>query len=492
MVEEREKLQAEAVEEIENEIKAAQAIQEEQMNFMDKLRARWNEIAYRSTVGSRSVKILQTLIVFISLNVSFQYGVSDEGSLLNEIIALLPEAISGSSMTVIAGAILLSLIWLWEPTLGTFLCAAFLYLSFAGLAPTALALAFVILIMFQFEDRAVTALLIALPAMVFLTPLNVSLLVVILAAFISTRDHNGMVKTMGFVYFALLELCSGFFGIVSDPKGMQIIPAVNNGSRVVKTLEQYLKAVTSGKAADPLLKEVTILLAVFFVIGAIFSRLLDMRYPNKQRSAEKQLPLDAKDAVIFAILTLLLCAAPKAVSGFTSMTEFGYSYVSIAAQVIIAYVLTRIVAGRSPKHGDSVMGGSRNYIFISYAHSDIDRVRPYLKILKKKGYEFWYDDSIKTGTEWQGVIATNLKNCSCFLAFISNASISSDYCLREINYATSRKKPMAVIMLDDVMLPPVLEMHLASLQAVQRGKFASDTDCMQKVFEMEQLEDCKY
>ena len=121
MVEEREKLQAEAVEEIENEIKAAQAIQEEQMNFMDKLRARWNEIAYQSTVGSRSVKILQTLIVFISLNVSLQYGVSDEGSLLNEIIALLPEAISGSSMTVIAGAILLSLIWLWEPTLGTFL-----------------------------------------------------------------------------------------------------------------------------------------------------------------------------------------------------------------------------------------------------------------------------------------------------------------------------------------------------------------------------------
>lgn len=492
MIEQRERLQAEAVEKIENEIKAAQAIHEEQMNFMDRLRASWNKLAYQSTLGTWGVKAFQTLIVLAAMHTSFQYGFGDKGSLLNDVFALLPESLSGNSITILAVELLLSLIWLWEGTLGTFLCAAFLYLCFAGISPIALALAFIILMMIQFEDRAVTSLLIALPVLVFLSPLNISLLVVICAAFISTRNHNGMVKTMGFVYFALLELSNGFFGTIYNAVGKQMIPAENSGSSVAKTLGQCLKLAGSGKAADGLLKDIAILLAVFFAIGAVFSKLLNMRYPNSPRSSEKQLQIDVKDGIIFASLALLLCAAPKAISGFTPWVDFGYSYASVVLQTVAAYILTRMIAGKSPKRGDGIIGGDRNYIFISYAHSDLDRVKPYLNILKQKGYEFWYDDSIKTGTEWQGIIATNLKNCACFLAFISNASVLSDYCLKEINYATSRQKPMAVIMLDDVMLPPVLEMHLASLQAVQRGKFASDTDCMQKVFEMEQLKNCKY
>lgn len=47
-------------------------------------------------------------------------------------------------------------------------------------------------------------------------------------------------------------------------------------------------------------------------------------------------------------------------------------------------------------------------------------------------------------------------------------------------------------MIDNVGLPPVLEMHLASLQAVKRSQFASDEECLDKVLEMEEFENCKY
>jgi len=488
---EKERLEAEAEQAIENEIIQAQTIQAERQNPVDKWRSAWTNIAYKSTLGSRCVKGVLTLIVFLSLHAAMRYGVSVSGSLLNEVIAKLPQSVQVFPDMLLIAEVLLALIWLGSPALGTFLSGAVLYLAFADMSPFVLLAAFVMLLFFLSEDRPVLALLIALPVLLLRTPLHVGILITLLAAFLSTRNNNGVVRSLGLVYLTFLELSKGYFGVVRDSGGRQIIPAPSVGKVSVR-LRVYFRMLGSGNASDHVVGKLLLLAAVFFVIGVVFAKLLDQRYSLNPKAVCKKMQIDKKDGIIFGILLVLLCVAPMAVARFSGLSAFPYGYPATVLQVMGAYVLTRPFAGRSPKRGEALISGDKNYIFVSYAHADLDRIKPYLQILGQRGYEFWYDDSIRTGTEWQGVIASNLKNCTCFLAFISKASVDSEYCLKEINYATSKKKPMAVIMLDDVALPPVLEMHLASLQAVPRGKYTSDNECMQKVFEMEQLEECKY
>ena len=76
--------------------------------------------------------------------------------------------------------------------------------------------------------------------------------------------------------------------------------------------------------------------------------------------------------------------------------------------------------------------GQEPYIFISYAHKNSDRVVPILEKLDQAGYRVWYDDGIAPGSEWPEYIAEHLNGCSVAIAFISQDSIDSPNCRREI------------------------------------------------------------
>jgi len=484
--------QADAVLAIENEIRQAALLPEQKPFFTDRLRRNWDRWVFQSTTGSWAVRLLLTLSVFLSLFVCVRYGLSDTGSLVNDGVKWIARYTEDTDAALLAAEILLSLIWLWTPMLGTLLIAPVLYFCFAGMAILPLLLAFTLLVLFLFEDRAVLAFLIGMPPLLLLTPCHVGIFLVVMAVFISLRGNSGLVKGAGFLYLALLELSGGFFGTVADANGKQCIPSIPLKVSAAKRIKAAFNLLQSGDTADDLFVKILLFLGFFLFIGLVFSKLTGLRYASGAKKWFKKIPIDLKDGFIFILLAVLFCALPYVWGRITVIKTSGYSMLSVMLQLIAAYLLTRPIAGKTQKRGEAVMHGDKDYIFISYSHADLERVMPYLKLLDKNGYEYWYDDSIKTGTEWQGVIASNLKNCSCFLAFISANSVDSEYCLKEINYATSKNKPMAVIMLDDVMLPPVLEMHLASLQAVKREKFDSDTDCMQKVFEMEQFKMCKY
>ena len=59
-------------------------------------------------------------------------------------------------------------------------------------------------------------------------------------------------------------------------------------------------------------------------------------------------------------------------------------------------------------HRITAYEGTENYIFISYAHKDSDRVMPILEELRDEGYRIWYDDGIAPGSEWPENIAQHL------------------------------------------------------------------------------------
>lgn len=466
--------------------------------FTDRIRKGWDSFVYKTSAGPLIIRTVTAAAVFFSLFFAVRFGLRNEGSLLNDVVRFLGKYLEDTSLVITGIELLTAVLWFVVPEVSVIFASGLLYLSFAEISPIALLFAFALLILFMLEDRPVLALLIALPVVLFLTPYRIGVFLTVLALFASTRGNNGWVKTMGFLYFALLEFCAGCFGTYADSTGTAVLPAVPDGGKVSEKLSASFKLLGAGGTVDRVFFKVLIPLVIFFAVGLIFSRLMNTRYPGNPSdpeyalNAKGKLPIDIKDLIVFVFIAVMLCAVQYICLRFDIVPAFGYGHLSVTAQVLAVYILSRPFAGRSPKRGKLFLTDERKYIFISYSHADIDRVRPYLKYLRENGYEFWYDDSIKAGTEWQGVIASNLTNCSCFLAFISCSSINSEYCLKEINYATAKDKPIAVVMLDDVMLPPVLEMHLASLQAVQRNKFGSTAECMQKVVEMEQLQECRY
>ncbi|MBQ1454460.1 MAG: DEAD/DEAH box helicase, partial [Thermoguttaceae bacterium] len=56
-----------------------------------------------------------------------------------------------------------------------------------------------------------------------------------------------------------------------------------------------------------------------------------------------------------------------------------------------------------------------SFYSVSFRFEDFEKIKPYLTMLNKEGYEFWYDNGIRTGDEWQGVIASNLANSDCVM-----------------------------------------------------------------------------
>ncbi len=112
--------------------------------------------------------------------------------------------------------------------------------------------------------------------------------------------------------------------------------------------------------------------------------------------------------------------------------------------------------------------GDKNYIFVSYSHKDSARVWPVIERMQKDGFRVWYDDGISPGSEWDENIARHVKECSFFIAFMSENYLASDNCKDELNYSRDLDKQQLIIYLDPVELPPALAMRIGRNQAIMK------------------------
>ena len=119
--------------------------------------------------------------------------------------------------------------------------------------------------------------------------------------------------------------------------------------------------------------------------------------------------------------------------------------------------------------------GDEPYIFVSYAHEDSDVVFPEIQWLKDQGFNLWCDEGISPGHEWRDELGERIAAANLFLYFVSPQSVTSEHCLREVNYAIDQKTPLLVVHLQDTKLPHGLGMSLSSLQAILRHQL-SDLD----------------
>ncbi|HHU53833.1 MAG TPA: TIR domain-containing protein [Clostridiaceae bacterium] len=134
--------------------------------------------------------------------------------------------------------------------------------------------------------------------------------------------------------------------------------------------------------------------------------------------------------------------------------------------------------------------GNEKYIFVSYSHKDKKFVFPIIEQMAKDGYRIWYDEGIDPGSEWPEIIAAHLNDCFSCIAFISDNSINSHNCRREINFALLKKKRFISVVLEEVQMSLGMEMQLSVTQSIFKYKHSSDQEFFAKLYEAKFLHEC--
>lgn len=119
--------------------------------------------------------------------------------------------------------------------------------------------------------------------------------------------------------------------------------------------------------------------------------------------------------------------------------------------------------------------GADPYLFVSYSHKDRANIYREMSWLYEAGFNLWYDEDIAIGSVWRESLTAALAEASGCLFFVTENSVLSDNCLREINFAIEEGIKVFYVRLDDAELPRQLRFSLSDQQALVRSEYSEAT-----------------
>lgn len=136
--------------------------------------------------------------------------------------------------------------------------------------------------------------------------------------------------------------------------------------------------------------------------------------------------------------------------------------------------------------------GNQPFIFISYSHTDRERVLPIIEALADKGFRIWYDDGVNAGARWADDIANHIAASRFVLAFISHRWNTSGFCRKELTYAVECEKGLIPIYLDEgVEESRGVRMLVGEYQALYFYRFANRQELVDKLLDEPLLQPCR-
>lgn len=117
----------------------------------------------------------------------------------------------------------------------------------------------------------------------------------------------------------------------------------------------------------------------------------------------------------------------------------------------------------------SAYSGDDDFVFVCYSHHDKKLVNTDILFAQQNGVNLWFDQKIAAGSAWRAEIASAIKRSQKFLFFISNSSLQSSHCLRELDFALNNNVDIIPIYLDTIDLPEELQLSLNRIQAIYRN-----------------------
>lgn len=122
------------------------------------------------------------------------------------------------------------------------------------------------------------------------------------------------------------------------------------------------------------------------------------------------------------------------------------------------------------------------YAFISYSTKNQVSADAMYMLLKKNELSAWMaPGDIPAGYKYADVINKAIKDCSCVVLLLSNASLNSVWVPKEVERAVNYRKPIIPVQLEDVILNDEFEMYISTDQIVAVQKFDESSDAVTKL-----------
>jgi hypothetical protein len=102
-------------------------------------------------------------------------------------------------------------------------------------------------------------------------------------------------------------------------------------------------------------------------------------------------------------------------------------------------------------------------VFISYASQDVVVANKVCSALEAAGLPCWIAPrDVQAGAPYGAAIVEAINACRLLVLVLSKSAIDSPHVLREVERASSKKRPVLSIRLDASVLPPDLEYFLSA------------------------------
>src|SRR3984957_1157241 len=119
-------------------------------------------------------------------------------------------------------------------------------------------------------------------------------------------------------------------------------------------------------------------------------------------------------------------------------------------------------AGPAP---DAEAAGAGSKIFISYASQDVAVADKLCAALEASGFPCWIAPrDVRAGESYAAAIVQAINDCKMLVLVLSKSASESSHVLREVERASSKKRPVLVVRMDTAGLPPDLEYFLSANQ----------------------------
>ena len=137
-----------------------------------------------------------------------------------------------------------------------------------------------------------------------------------------------------------------------------------------------------------------------------------------------------------------------------------YQYGLIKEQNDFAVIANPIYKKRFSNIKESMISNpdQKKTIFISYSHEDkafLDKLIPYLNILKVHKIKYWFDEKIRTGEDWPFEIRTAIETAHLSICLLSNSFLGSSF-IQELEFPAIQAKQKEGMVLFPVLIKKCL------------------------------------
>jgi TolB-like protein/Flp pilus assembly protein TadD len=117
--------------------------------------------------------------------------------------------------------------------------------------------------------------------------------------------------------------------------------------------------------------------------------------------------------------------------------------------------------------GEGKAGGGAPVVFISYASRDAAIATALVEALEQRGIACWIAPrNVKAGALYADAIVRAISGAKAFILVLSESAIASSHVSKEIERASSKKRPIIALRIDAAPLTPALEYFLSESQWV--------------------------